>query len=233
MFNEKSILSFLTHAKRQFPSEACGFLIEHDGVEEFVACRNSSEKEKDNFEINARDYFETVRKGKIIAVCHSHTDNDCRASNNDISACLRIGLPWFVVSLPDVHWSRVLPTTPVPYVGREFKFGVFDCYTLIRDWYIQEMNILLPHVTWEGDWWEAGRSLYVENFRHFGFIEVESLEKGDSVMLAMDRKTTSHAAIYLGDGIILHHLEGRLSTREEYSGFYQKLTTHRVRYASR
>ena len=40
----------------------------------------------------------------------------------------------------------------------------------------------------------------------------------------------NHAAVYLGDGLILHHLQGRLSSRDVYGGYWQKITTHILRY---
>ena len=33
-------------------------------------------------------------------------------------------------------------------------------------------------------------------------------------------------AVYLGDGMILHHLYGRLSSRDVWGGYYQHVTTH-------
>jgi hypothetical protein len=40
----------------------------------------------------------------------------------------------------------------------------------------------------------------------------------------------NHAAIYLDDGPILHHLQGRLSSRDVYGGYWQKITTHTLRH---
>jgi cell wall-associated NlpC family hydrolase len=40
----------------------------------------------------------------------------------------------------------------------------------------------------------------------------------------------NHAAVYLGDGLILHHLQGRLSSRDVYGGYWQKVTTHALRH---
>ena len=40
----------------------------------------------------------------------------------------------------------------------------------------------------------------------------------------------NHAAIYLGDGLILHHLHGRLSSRDIYGGYWQEVTRHILRY---
>ena len=34
----------------------------------------------------------------------------------------------------------------------------------------------------------------------------------------------------LGDGLILHHLQGRLSSRDVYGGYWQKITTHILRH---
>jgi cell wall-associated NlpC family hydrolase len=40
----------------------------------------------------------------------------------------------------------------------------------------------------------------------------------------------NHASVYLGDGLILHHLQGRLSSRDVYGGYWQKVSTHALRH---
>jgi cell wall-associated NlpC family hydrolase len=40
----------------------------------------------------------------------------------------------------------------------------------------------------------------------------------------------NHAGIYLGDGLMLHHLYGRLSSRDLYGGWYLESTRAVLRY---
>ena len=43
----------------------------------------------------------------------------------------------------------------------------------------------------------------------------------------------NHAAIYLGDQQVLHHVQGRLSSRDVYGGYYGKSTACALRHESR
>ncbi|MDP1019744.1 NlpC/P60 family protein, partial [Klebsiella pneumoniae] len=43
-------------------------------------------------------------------------------------------------------------------------------------------------------------------------------------------KMPDHCAVYIGDGMIMHHQIDRLSCRAYYGGMYQKHTTHHLRH---
>ena len=60
-----------------------------------------------------------------------------------------------------------------------------------------------------------------------GFVQVfDELQPGD-VLLTSHRGHVSHAALYIGDGEILHHSFDQLSRREPY-GEYWRNQTHSV-----
>jgi len=58
----------------------------------------------------------------------------------------------------------------------------------------------------------------------------DELKVGDCFLMQVASPVPNHAAIYLGDGLILHHLQGRLSSRDVYGGYWQKVTTHILRH---
>jgi cell wall-associated NlpC family hydrolase len=148
-------------------------------------------------------------------------------------ACEATALPWFIVSFPAVKWIELQPQGYVaPLVGREWAHGVLDCYSLIRDWYDQERGIDLPDFTRFDEWWMRGGNLYLDNFETAGFSAVSSddMDVGDVLLMQVASPVPNHAAIYLGDGLILHHLQGRLSSRDVYGGYWQKITTHTLRH---
>ncbi len=74
----------------------------------------------------------------------------------------------------------------------------------------------------------------MDNFADAGFVVVEpdDLLVGDVFLMQVNSEVPNHAAIYLGDGLILHHLQGRLSSRDVYGGYWQKITTHTLRHQS-
>jgi len=62
---------------------------------------------------------------------------------------------------------------------------------------------------------------------------MEEVKFGDCFLMKLESNTCNHAAIYLGENIVLHHVQGRLSSRDVYGGYYQKVTEVCLRHESR
>ncbi len=222
----------LDHAREAYPRESCGLLLVRKGRQVYWPCRNIGVG-TDQFVIHPEDYAQADEQGQIVAVVHSHPGIPSTPSQADQVACEASGLPWFIVSVPSETWSRIEPTGYVaPLVGREWSHGVLDCYALIRDWFRIHRRVELPHFTRFDEWWKRDENLYVENFAGAGFstVETDDLQTGDCFLMQVASPVPNHAAVYLGDGLILHHLQGRLSSRDVYGGYWQKITTHILRY---
>ena len=107
-------------------------------------------------------------------------------------------------------------------VNRPFLHGMFDCYTLIRDYYRRNFNVILPtnlQRNWE--WWTEGSNLYVDNAKKYGFEEVQDIKIYDVLIMNINSQVPNHGAIYLGDNKILHHIGGRFSTIESLKSSYK------------
>ena len=225
----------LAHAAREFPREACGLLVIHKGRETYVPCRNIGVG-TDQFVIHPEDYVRADRLGEIVGVFHSHPNLPAEPSQADKVACEASGLPWFILSFPSGQWHEMQPSGYIaPLVGRAWAHGVLDCYSVIRDWYRAERGIDLPNFDRFDEWWKRGQNLYLDNFGSAGFealgaVQSQDMEVGDVLLMQVASPVPNHAAIYLGDGLILHHLQGRLSSRDVYGGYWQKITTHILRH---
>lgn len=230
--NEASRNDAIAHAKAEFPREACGLVVIRKGREVYLPCRNIGVG-TDNFVLHPEDYAAADEMGDIVAVFHSHPNLPATPSQADRVSCEASGLHWFIVNIPNETWCDLTPTGyTAPLIGREWSHGVLDCYALIRDWYRENRAIDLPDFVRFDDWWHNGQNLYVENFAKAGFsaIDESDLKVGDVILMQIMSPVTNHAAIYLGDGIILHHIQNRLSTREIYGGYWLKHTTHVLRH---
>ena len=95
----------------------------------------------------------------------------------------------------------------LPLLGRPFRHGVTDCYSLIRDYYRQGRNVLLPDYPRDWNWWVEGLDLYRAGFEEAGFriIDPADAADADAVMFRMRSRVPNHAAVLLGDGWMLHH----------------------------
>jgi cell wall-associated NlpC family hydrolase len=107
--------------------------------------------------------------------------------------------------LPDRYTERH------QYVDRPFLHGIFDCYTLVRDYYRREFGLWLPaNIQRTYGWWESGDNLYVDGAPKYGFRTVEDVRRHDLLVMKFG-PVPNHGAIYLGEGKVLHHLGGRFS----------------------
>jgi len=226
----------LTHAKQEDPKESCGLLLNIKGKEKYFPCRNLSMTAYQCFILDPEDYVKADNTGDIIAVIHSHPITPPVASQSDKVACEQSGLKWHIVNPKTESWGYLEPTGyKAPIIGREWAWGVTDCYTLVRDWYKETLNINLK------DW---QRPTTLDDFNkdpmfercawQTGFRELrpdEQLKNGDLLFMAILSNNLNHVAIFL-DGEVLHHLADRISCKEPYNEWLLKCTGKRLRYAS-
>lgn len=231
------------HAALDYPREACGLVAVIRGRQRYLPCRNTAIG-TEHFRIAPEDYARVEDIGEIIAVAHSHPDAPAAPSEHDRVVCEQSRLPWFIVSARKLEdegetfdltdWARLDPSGyEAPLVGRPFSHGVLDCYSLIRDWYRRERGIELADFERRDDWWEKGEDLYRQQFAAAGFRalkEGEGPQTGDVFLAQIRSPVPNHGGVYVGDGLVLHHLHGRLSSRDVWGGYLAENCTHWLRY---
>ena len=226
----------LAHAKEEYPKEAVGLVHVIKGKNRYFKCQNLAETPDEHFILNPKDYLEAEKKGEIIAVVHSHPKTNPAPSPADKVACEASGLPWFIVNPNTETWGEYKPEGwELAYVGREFSHGIVDCYSLVRDFYKREFKLQLNDYNRRDQWWEKGENMYLDNFAKEGFKEttLEQIAYGDLFLMQLESPVPNHAGIYLDNGIVLHHVQGRLSSRDVYGGYYQKVTAKVLKHESR
>ena len=226
----------LEHSQAEFPRESCGLVAVVKGRKKYFPCRNLAETPDEHFVMDPIDYADAEEKGEVVAVIHSHPTMNPKPSEADLVACEKTGVPWHIINPLTEEWGYCEPSGyELPYVGRVFAHGVVDCYSLCRDWYAREWGLQLRDYDRRDQWWDHGENLYLENFRNEGFreIPIEELERGDALLMQLSSPVPNHAAIYLGDQQVLHHVQGRLSSRDVYGGYYLKNTACALRHESR
>ena len=226
----------LQQAQAEFPQEMCGLIAVVKGRRRYFPCKNLAETPHEHFVLNPLDYAATEDKGEIVAVVHSHPTTNPAPSAADRVACEKSGVPWYVINPQTKGWGYCEPEGfELPYVGREFVFGLVDCYSLCRDWYEREFGLSLRDYDRRDQFWERGENLYLDNFANEGFREVPvaELQRGDAILMQIESPLPNHAAIYLGDQMILHHAQGRLSSRDLYGSYYVRSTAKALRHESR
>tara|TARA_Y100000004_G_scaffold20024_1_gene20576 strand:+ start:600 stop:1307 length:708 start_codon:yes stop_codon:yes gene_type:complete len=223
----------LEHATHDSPIESCGLIAVVKGRRRYFWCQNIAATPEEHFVLSGWDEVED--QGEIVAIVHSHPVTNPAPSVADRVACEKSGLPWFIVNPNTREWGYCEPEGfELQYVGREFSHGIVDCYSLVRDFYAREYGIALTDYPRRDQWWHNGENMYVENFAKEGFsrVPIEEMQRGDLLLMNLQSPVPNHAAIYLGDQQILHHVQGRLSSRDLLGGYYLKATDRVIRHES-
>lgn len=235
---EETMDEFVKLAVQSAPQEACALAAVVHGKMRLYPCKNVADKPEIDFLLNPADYInvtDLVEKyeGEVVALIHSHPKSVHLPTDADKAGCEASGLGWSIYSLVTKEWHHFSPTGyQVPLIGRQFKHGVFDCYSALRDWYKENKKVVLPDFIRRDLWWKKGDNLFMENFMAAGFVQInlDELQPGDGLLMHMDSPVVNHCAVYLGNDKIFHQLMNRLSCRQIYGGMFKKNTRMAVRY---
>jgi cell wall-associated NlpC family hydrolase len=228
MFSAEIETAAKAHAIAQYPKESCGIVAGNA----YVPLDNKSDDPENFFKLPDGAL---ATHAPVAAVVHSH----CRPKHgqeptapdmtSQIEAALPFGIVWTdgKTAYDPIWWGDFLLDAPLfdakgNHIPREFMHGVNDCFSLIRTWYWQEKKIKLPEFPRDNDWWAKGGDLYQQGFGKAGFEVLakgphapHGVMAGDIVLMKWGKfPVPFHAGIVLAGGLVLHHLNGRLSRRE-------------------
>lgn len=209
------------HFKKEYPREGCGVIGIVKGKKKWFPCENIAEEEED-FILSSSEYLEIKSKCDIFAIAHSHPDTTNDASKYDINCCNALGIPYYIFSYPDMELNILEPETKAyPLIGREYEFGVTDCFEAMRD-YLLEQNIEIPpRIPFEDNWWKNSLDYFTEeNIKNWNHVKVDTPQKNDVLIFQVRENVADHCGVYLGNDIFFHHAENRLSCREHLYPFW-------------
>lgn len=113
-------------------------------------------------------------------------------------------------------------------VGRPHKSGSFDCYGIVRDFYIDNFGVVLTNYARPDNWWNEGLDLYSKAAEREGFnlgmMHPRDMQPGDLIGISIGCSVIHHVGIFLGHSElkpILHHFTGRLSEVTDYRGVWK------------
>ena len=230
--------SFKKFAKQQAPYEACGLLAVIKGKEIFWPCKNLAEGKFDFFMLDPDDWAECEDTGEVVGVIHSHPVGSATPSDDDKAACEHLGFPYFIYSIEHDHWEVLKPTgwKAPSLIGRKFIWGKYDCWSLVTDWYEENLQIKIPYLERTRKIKDFTENPYFEKaLKERKFIKQpikQNLKKGDVLLFYGAKQTPSHVAVYIGDMMILNHNIRCLSCREPLDFQYQQSLKEVYRYAA-
>ena len=243
-WNKDLRLAMRQYGAQHYPEEACGLIIEVGKKVNIIDLPNCAEDRRNNFRIAPEEYAKASDLGEVIGVWHTHCDLSEKPSQADLAACESSELPWYIISVKmnevGFEFSDVFHFAPsgfqMDYIGRPYVFGVFDCYSLVRDYYAREFQITLGNYPRIDNWFRLGHNFFVDHYKEEGFeclVNGEEPIEGDIFLINSSGDVPNHLAIYIGDEKIIHHTHGRLSRRDVYGGYWKKHTVNHLRHTSK
>ena len=226
MLNQELKLKIKSISLQTPQRECCGFVVSNGGEYHLFECANVSDNPTYHFLISSTDYIRATQSGKIIGIYHSHClDEVCEFSEYDkvisenhklYSILYCIKLDKFLIYEPNGYKNV--------YTGKDFIIGKQDCFSLVRDYY-KDLHIQIKDYPRDDNWVNKTKHWYDIDFVNEGFLKVcgefdESLAKKHDVILFRlipNVPHASHAAIYLGNNLILHHPRNGYSLIENFN----------------
>lgn len=242
--DEALLAAMRSEAELRFPKEACGFVIARGKKAIFMPAENTADG-TDQFIIDPASYARAEDAGEVLAIWHSHPNASGTPSEADMAGCEATELTWLISPLWAGEGGFVHDDVTVmqpsgfqmPYVGRPYLFGTFDCYSLVTDYYAREFDIRLARMGHARikQWWRHGHDIIEDNWRAQGLAPVTdgSFEPGDILTFAMDSEVANHIAVYVTGDIMIHHLVNRLSRNETLGPFWMSRLKHHFRHTSK
>lgn len=228
---------FKEHVLSEFPKEACGFIID----EMFIPAENSAQLPTEDFKISSEEYLKAAKTGKLQAIVHSHPRPlginrpgmvyDIRTpSMNDLQGQQDTNIPWGIVATEGEGVSEILwfgLDTPAPLLERTFIHNVYDCYTLVRDYYKLEHNLELGSYPRPANWQDYDKHIYEHHYEEEGFQIINTPAVGDLIFFkVLSKNFVDHAGIYLGNDTFLHHQYNKLSSVESLSRWFKHISCY-------
>jgi proteasome lid subunit RPN8/RPN11 len=234
MPQQKQQIRFIALAEyEKNKAECCGLLLE-DG--DIYPCENQSESPSQAFVIETKLYVSLEKEKGIVAVFHSHTNGNPNFSAADVDLVNRTQKPLILYDVTRNEFSAIDPSGKTPLIGRSFCYGVYDCYSLVRDYYQQEKGVEIPNYPRSSDepvWDKAAWDWIDREWGKIGCeVKLSEIQIGDVIAMSIGSNAPgiNHLAVYMGDDKFIHQLSGRKSNIEVWGSPWSEYTIKFLRY---
>ena len=233
-FQDSAMSDWKADVVARFPEEQCGLFVNYQGNTVYCSLDNVSDSPEQTFELDSWSYYRLISRFKVEAVLHSHSEYP-HASLKDMQKQVETGVPWGIMNVhkgaprETFFFGDSLPIQDL--LGRPFVHGVYDCYSLVRDFY-RFCEIELIDYPRTLKWWDTKKiNLIEDNCYKSGFKKIsrEVVQPGDLALMTIGCDRINHLGVYIDDNLVLHHLINRLSRREPFAPWSRRTTMY-MRY---
>lgn len=228
--SDNEIKKAIEHAKQEKFNRSFGYFHSEHG---YIPSNLSGENLKhDEILLEMLDFG--LKREDIDACVYSIVNYANFPSINKMALQQKLGMPFGAICLDQdlemidcFFWG----TDNMPkLIGRRFRYGVMDCYALIRDCFKLWFNISLADFP-RNDKHAIGEKSFVDCLKNIGFVEVSGeLQPGDIICGGIGSKGFSnHGAIVIDEKRVLHHFGGVKSELTDNPRWFRVLKT-KLRY---
>lgn len=219
------------HCNFNKKEESCGFItIKKDELNIFE-CENDSENPKETFKISAKDYMQANRQGRILGVYHSHLKEN-KFSGMDKQVSRLHNLPFIIYHIPKKELNIYIPEeNENKLIGVDFELGINDCYSMVKKYLKMKKDIFIKDYKRESGWYK--QDLISKYFKEEGFVKIDDEEpyrEDDMLVLSYYEDVPTHILIYIGNNVVLHHPNKRVSCFSLYTNAQKKRLMYRLRH---
>lgn len=217
----------IEHAKTEAPKEAVGAVV----CGEYLPLINRATDPESTFKVSQED----IAGLQIEALIHSHPKEPHWPSKQDMIGQQSMGVPWAIVTTEKLSciYGDYVPSIFLPnglHNARAFMPNISDCFTIARQYFV-ELGHEYPDLPRDWEFWEHGQNLYLENLpKYFDLVTQDPLEmrdkaqKHDLFLIKLRSDVPNHIGVYLGDGMVLDHMQNRLSEVRAVNPFIRHFT---------
>lgn len=223
---EDIIIQIKEHAHREIPKESCGVVLIKKGRRSYIPCTNIAQE--NCFKIDPVQFARIQLSGDIEYIVHSHTNGN-KPSEHDISACTMLKLPYLIYYCENNTYEILLKNK---LIGRNYEFGVQDCFEAARDWFLTHGVYMPPRRNFLDNDQDTNYNYMENEVLDWPLKQVKTPVYGDILLLSVLSKKPNHIAIYLGNDMIFHHAVNRLSCRENMYPLWAENIHGIYRYAN-
>lgn len=228
------------HALKESPNECCGFVcVNNMGQVTVLPCENIAHNKKGRFVIDPKMNLEAEKYGHIAAFYHSHAseflnEDQNKFSREDIDISYEACIPALLYVHPNDTWHFHVPSTYVPFdlLGRPFVWGIWDCYSLVRDYKLIMDKVSMGYYFPPDDANTMSDFGYEKLIAKEKFKEVtfDEMRKGDVIIFKIKSDFYNHSAIYLGGNEFMHQPINRMSSKGILDDRHQKYIVKILRH---
>lgn len=221
-FSKAVLRASQKHAESVYPHESVGIVVDR----QYVPLENNHADPVNHFSIHPDILVEYA--DRIQAVIHSHPleNHPAYPSRADQITQAEWQIPFGIQLINkegagNIIWYGDQLKTP-ELEGRPYIFGVYDCYSIWRDYYRIHLGIELPNIHRNENFYLQGENLYMDNAKDFGFyqVDVADMQPNDIVLVRIrSADIPNHGILYLGGDRGLHHMPYRASAMESISRY--------------